>query len=76
MFSILKSIIYSQVGDPFITRIVAQYKIEDISLSGKDVREEITDSGHGVPYYALKAYEEKGGKFERMLNKKEAILVL
>jgi hypothetical protein len=29
-----------------------------------------------VPFYALKAYEEKSGKLERMLNKQEAQSVL
>lgn len=29
-----------------------------------------------VPYYALKAYEDNQGKLEKMLNRKEAKLIL
>ena len=29
-----------------------------------------------TPYYGLKAYEESGGKLEKMLNKDEARLIL
>jgi hypothetical protein len=43
VFSILKSIIYSQIGDPFISRIVAQYNIDEMSLTKKDVTDEIRD---------------------------------
>ena len=76
MFSILKSIIYSQINDPFISRIVAQYKIEDLTISNKDVKDEIADYAPSTPFYGLKAYDENGGKFERMINKKDAIKIL
>jgi hypothetical protein len=72
VFSILKSIIYSQLSDPYISRIVAQYRIEEITVSKKDIREEVAEYKPKVPYYALKAYEEKEGKLEKMLNKEEA----
>lgn len=76
VFSILKSIIYSQIGDPFISRIVARFNIEEISVTGKDVKDEIKEVVPRVPYYALKAYEERGGRLERLLEKREAIKIL
>lgn len=76
VFSILKSIIYSQIGDPFISRIVAQYNIDEMTLTKKDVKDEIRDFTPSVPFYALKAYEERGGPLDRLLEKKEAIKLL
>lgn len=43
VFSILKSIIYSQLGDPYISRIVAHYKIEELTVTRKDIKDEISD---------------------------------
>jgi hypothetical protein len=76
VFSILKSIIYSQLSDPFISRIVGQYKIENFTVSRSEIRKEVQDYRPPVPFYALKAYEENSGKLERMLNKQEAQQVL
>jgi hypothetical protein len=76
VFSILKSIVYSQIGDPYISRIVAQYKIEELAVTNQDIKDEVADYKPKVPYYALKAYEEKQGKLEKMLNRNEAKLIL
>ena len=50
--------------------------MEDIALSDQEVKDEIADTKPKVPYYALRAYEERGGKLERMLYKDEARLIL
>ena len=76
MFSILKSIVYSQLGDPFISRIVAHYKIEELAVTGQEIHKEVQDYQQKVPYYALRAYEERQCKLEKMLNRKEALLIL
>jgi hypothetical protein len=65
----LKSIIYSQIGDPFISRIVAHYRVEESGVTDKEVKDEIADYMPRVPYYALKAYEENNGKMPKLLEK-------
>jgi hypothetical protein len=55
---------------------VAQYKIENFTVSRSEIRKEVQDYRPPVPFYALKAYEENSGKLERMLNKQEAQQVL
>ena len=47
-----------------------------MSVTRKDVTDEITEVISPVPYYALKAYEECGGKLQKMMNKDEARLIL
>lgn len=47
-----------------------------MTVTRKDVTDEITDVISPVPYYALKSYEECGGKLQKMLNKDEARKIL
>ena len=51
---------------------MAQYKIENFTVSRSEIRKEVQDYRPPVPFYALKAYEENSGKLEKMLNKQEA----
>jgi hypothetical protein len=76
VFSILKSIIYSQLGDPYISRIVAHYKSEEMTVTRKEIKDEISDHQPRVPFYALRAYEDHQGKLEKMLSKKDAQKIL
>lgn len=41
-------------------------------MTNQDIKDEVADYKPKVPYYALKAYEEKQGKLEKMLNRKQA----
>lgn len=45
-------------------------------MSGRDVLDEIVSNVQRVPHFALKAYEENQGRFERMMNKREVMTIL
>ena len=59
IFSILKSLLFSQFLDENVQKIVARYRIKEIEVPP-------------APYYALKSYELKGSPVEKMLSKEDA----
>lgn len=63
IFSILKSLLFSQFFDPNIQKIVSRYSITE--LPKKE-----------IPYYALKSYEMKKSPVEKMLSKEDACMIL
>jgi len=63
IFSILKSLLYSQFHDSNIQKIVSRYRIREISPPP-------------TPFYALKSYELRGSPVEKSLSKKDACAFL
>lgn len=59
VFAILKSVVFSQLKDPYISAMVKSYRIEE---------EEKQQS----PFFALRACELNKGQIEQMLGQKEA----
>jgi len=63
IFSILKSLLFTQYLDDNIQKIVKRYRIHEISPPIS-------------PYYALQSYEKKGSPLEKMLSKKDVMIIL
>jgi hypothetical protein len=63
IFSILKSLLFSQFFDPNIQKIVSRYRIYELPQQPP-------------PYYALQSYELKGSPVEKMLSKNDARTIL
>lgn len=63
IFSILKSLLFSQFFDSNIQKIVSRYSISEIPKKE-------------TPFYALQSYELNNGPVEKMLSKEDAKTIL
>lgn len=63
IFSILKSLLFSQYLDDNVQKIVQRYRIDEIPQPP-------------APYYALTSYELKGGPIDKMLFKEDTKTIL
>jgi hypothetical protein len=63
IFSILKSLLFSQFFDEGIQKIVSRYRIHELPQQP-------------TPFYALRSYELKGSPVEKMLSKNDAQMIL